>query len=69
MAKTTYSHRKEPASSIVNPENKYAKMPPTTATPIKVAIDCETFGAQGITVHPRPDVRHITYMMYFNLRK
>lgn len=25
----------------------------------KVAIDCEVFGAQGITVHPRPDERHI----------
>src|SRR3954451_2123311 len=28
---------------------------------IKTAIDCERFGAQGITVHPRPDERHITY--------
>ncbi len=28
---------------------------------IKAAIDCETFGAQGITVHPRPDERHIRY--------
>ena len=27
---------------------------------IKVALDCERFGAQGITVHPRPDQRHIT---------
>lgn len=26
---------------------------------IKVALDCEMFGAQGITVHPRPDERHI----------
>lgn len=25
----------------------------------KVAVDCEQFGAQGITVHPRPDERHI----------
>lgn len=25
----------------------------------KVATDCEVFGAQGITVHPRPDERHI----------
>lgn len=25
------------------------------------AIDCERFGAQGITVHPRPDQRHITF--------
>ncbi len=28
---------------------------------LKVAKDCETFGAQGITVHPRPDERHIRY--------
>ncbi len=27
----------------------------------KAAIDCERFGADGITVHPRPDERHITY--------
>ena len=26
---------------------------------VQVAIDCERFGAQGITVHPRPDERHI----------
>ncbi len=28
---------------------------------IQVAKDCETFGAEGITVHPRPDERHIRY--------
>jgi pyridoxine 5-phosphate synthase len=28
---------------------------------IKAALDCERFGAQGITVHPRPDERHIRY--------
>jgi len=28
---------------------------------IKAAMDCERFGAQGITVHPRPDERHIRY--------
>lgn len=28
---------------------------------LKVAMDCERFGAQGITVHPRPDERHIRY--------
>lgn len=28
---------------------------------IKAALDCERFGAQGITVHPRPDQRHIRY--------
>ena len=27
----------------------------------KVAVDCERFGAEGITIHPRPDERHITY--------
>lgn len=27
----------------------------------KMALDCERFGAQGITVHPRPDERHIRY--------
>lgn len=27
---------------------------------VKAAIDCEAFGADGITVHPRPDERHIT---------
>lgn len=28
---------------------------------LQVALDCEAFGAQGITVHPRPDQRHIRY--------
>ena len=28
---------------------------------LKVALDCESFGADGITVHPRPDERHIRY--------
>ena len=28
---------------------------------LKVAMDCEGFGANGITVHPRPDERHIKY--------
>lgn len=28
---------------------------------VKTAEDCERFGAQGITVHPRPDERHIRY--------
>ena len=27
----------------------------------KAALDCEVFGAEGITVHPRPDERHIRY--------
>lgn len=34
---------------------------------IKVALDCEIFGAQGITVHPRPDQRHITRRDVFAL--
>ncbi len=36
---------------------------------IQVALDCERFGAQGITVHPRPDERHIRYNDVFELRK
>jgi pyridoxine 5-phosphate synthase len=28
---------------------------------VQVARDCEHFGAEGITVHPRPDQRHIRY--------
>lgn len=28
---------------------------------LQAALDCESFGAQGITVHPRPDERHIRY--------
>jgi pyridoxine 5-phosphate synthase len=36
---------------------------------IKVALDCEKFGAQGITVHPRPDERHIRYNDVLELKK
>jgi pyridoxine 5-phosphate synthase len=36
---------------------------------IKVALDCERFGAQGITVHPRPDQRHIRYSDVTELKK
>lgn len=35
---------------------------------IKTAIDCERFGAQGITVHPRPDERHITRRDVYELK-
>ena len=35
---------------------------------IKTAIDCERFGAEGITVHPRPDERHIRYDDVLRLR-
>lgn len=31
-----------------------------TPNVVQIAIDCERYGAQGITVHPRPDERHIT---------
>ena len=34
----------------------------------KVAVDCERFGANGITVHPRPDERHIRYDDVYRLR-
>ena len=34
----------------------------------QVAVDCERFGAQGITVHPRPDERHIRYEDVRHLR-
>lgn len=36
---------------------------------VKTALDCELFGADGITVHPRPDERHITYKDVFDLKK
>jgi len=36
---------------------------------IRVALDCERFGAQGITVHPRPDERHIRYTDVVELKK
>jgi len=35
---------------------------------VKVALDCEAFGAEGITVHPRPDERHIRYSDVRELR-
>ncbi|MFN6375314.1 MAG: pyridoxine 5'-phosphate synthase, partial [Chitinophagia bacterium] len=36
---------------------------------IKVALDAERFGAEGITVHPRPDERHIRYADVRELKK
>ena len=35
---------------------------------LRVARDCESFGAQGITVHPRPDERHIRYADVLSLK-
>lgn len=34
----------------------------------KVAVDCELFGAQGITIHPRPDERHIRHDDVYKLK-
>lgn len=39
-----------------------------TPNVVQVAIDCERFGAQGITVHPRPDERHITLKDVYDLK-
>src|ERR1700749_3351569 len=36
---------------------------------VKTAIDIERFGADGITVHPRPDERHIRYSDVYELKK
>ena len=36
---------------------------------VQVAADCERFGAQGITVHPRPDERHITFQDALDLKQ
>jgi pyridoxine 5-phosphate synthase len=35
---------------------------------VKVSLDCERFGADGITVHPRPDQRHIRFKDVFDLK-
>ena len=35
---------------------------------LKAAVDCQAFGADGITVHPRPDQRHITKKDAFDLK-
>lgn len=36
---------------------------------VKVALDCERFGADGITVHPRPDERHIRHRDVLDLKQ
>jgi pyridoxine 5-phosphate synthase len=36
---------------------------------VSTALDCERFGAEGITVHPRPDERHIKYADVLDLKK
>lgn len=40
-----------------------------TPNVVQVAMDCERFGADGITVHPRPDERHITRKDVYDLAK
>ena len=35
---------------------------------LQVASDCQSFGAEGITVHPRPDERHIKYVDVYDLQ-
>lgn len=35
---------------------------------VKVAVDCQRFGANGITIHPRPDERHVRYADVFDLQ-
>ena len=39
-----------------------------TPNVLQVALDCERFGAHGITVHPRPDERHITRKDVYDLK-
>jgi len=39
-----------------------------TPNVVKTAIDCQKFGADGITVHPRPDERHITKKDVFDIK-
>jgi pyridoxine 5-phosphate synthase len=36
---------------------------------LEAALACERFGAQGITVHPRPDERHIRYQDVFDIKQ
>ncbi len=36
---------------------------------VKAAMDAERFGADGVTVHPRPDERHIRYQDVFDIKK
>ncbi len=36
---------------------------------VEAAINCQRFGAQGITVHPRPDERHITYQDVLEIKE
>ena len=35
---------------------------------VNAAIDCQNFGADGITIHPRPDERHITKQDVYDIK-
>ena len=36
---------------------------------VQAAIDCQRFGADGITIHPRPDQRHITRQDVYDIKE
>ena len=36
---------------------------------VQAAIDCQRFGADGITIHPRPDQRHITKQDVYDIKE
>ena len=36
---------------------------------VQAAIDCQRFGADGITIHPRPDQRHITQQDVYDIKE
>jgi pyridoxine 5-phosphate synthase len=55
MKKTTLSVNINKVATIRNARGG------NTPNVLAVALDCEKFGADGITVHPRPDERHIRY--------
>ena len=39
-----------------------------TPNVFQAAIDVQKFGAQGVTIHPRPDERHIRYLDAYDIR-
>ena len=41
----------------------------TNPDPVKAAVDAQRFGADGVTVHPRPDERHIRYVDVYEIKK
>lgn len=63
MKKTTLSVNINKVATLRNARG--GQVPNVT----QVALDCEKFGADGITVHPRPDERHIRYTDVRDLKK